>query len=790
MSAEHDVFISYSAKNKAFADAVCSALEGRKIRCWIAPRDVRAGIPYAEALIEALDGCRVMVLLLSASSNTSPQVMREVERAASRGAYIIPVRIEDIALSPSLQFFIGPIHWIDALTPPIEQHLDYLAETVGYVLRRMAKGAQDLTPKEIPAAPAQAIQAGPAPAPQASPIPAPFVPPATAEGGSSIGKIEPPPSTEVPPTRPAPAWVGTGTEAPLAEPAPAAVQPSIGMPPARPVPAAIQASTDVPPTPPPAAVQARTEVDPPTPVPAAVQTRTEVFPAPQPPAAVEKRRAALPVLPLMMGAFLGVVLVAMAGAGIYWVVKSHQDGRGGATPPPPASQTPMALPFSPGTKPPAVPAAGQSGPDAPARIPSGPSAPATTTPVVPTPPATKSPTAPPPPADPMKSATKAPVVPTPPATKPPAALPAPPTKPAAKLPAAPPTKPATKPPVAPTPPAPKPPVLVQSVPTQMKLISTSATRVPAGGKVTFDLTFMLMSNDPVPAEDNLAWRSPDGQLHYGEYTKFTASPGANTRHWTFTVGPSRPPGTELPLFGVIRIHGAEYRTQVPVLLRVAAAGLVDQLRLMPTSTTRISPGGKVNMDLTFVLTGSESLPAEWNLAVRGADGTLSYMRYLSFTASPGPNKVPVIFSTTTSRPPGDIPLVGVVRINGTVYHTQVPVFVRVAAAGLVDQLRLVPTSATQAPPGGKVTFDLTFTLTATGSVPAEWDFALRSPDGTLNSTSYLSVTATPGANMVHAVLTVGTGRLPGTTVLVYGVIRINGTVYQTQEAVPVQIVAR
>src|SRR5215467_14409342 len=158
MSAEHDVFISYSAKNKAFADAVCFALEGRKIRCWIAPRDVRAGIPYAEALIEALDGCRIMVLLLSASSNTSPQVMREVERAASKGAYIIPVRIEDIALSPSLQFFIGPIHWIDALTPPIEQHLDHLAETVGYVLGRMAKGAPDLTRKEILASPAPAIQ--------------------------------------------------------------------------------------------------------------------------------------------------------------------------------------------------------------------------------------------------------------------------------------------------------------------------------------------------------------------------------------------------------------------------------------------------------------------------------------------------------------------------------------------------------------------------------------------------------------------------------------------------------
>src|SRR5262249_56811018 len=129
----------------------------------------------------------------------------------------------------------------------------------------------------------------------------------------------------------------------------------------------------------------------------------------------------------------------------------------------------------------------------------------------------------------------------------------------------------------------------------------------------------------------------------GPPTKCPPSRGVNPRHWTFTVGPSRTLGTEFPLFGVIRINGAEYRTQVPVLLRVAAAGLVDQLRLVPTSTTHISPGGRVTMDLTFVFGGTESVAAEWNFAVRASDGTLSYMRYLNFTASPGSNRVPVIF---------------------------------------------------------------------------------------------------------------------------------------------------
>jgi hypothetical protein len=35
-----DVFISYSTKDKATADAACAALESAGIRCWIAPRDV------------------------------------------------------------------------------------------------------------------------------------------------------------------------------------------------------------------------------------------------------------------------------------------------------------------------------------------------------------------------------------------------------------------------------------------------------------------------------------------------------------------------------------------------------------------------------------------------------------------------------------------------------------------------------------------------------------------------------------------------------------------------------
>jgi hypothetical protein len=131
----HDVFISHSSKDKPIADAVCARLESRGIRCWIAPRDVEPGRPYGEAIIDAIHNCRIMVLLLSSSANSSIHIAKEVERAVSHGATVIPLRIEAVMPAKSLDYFIGSVHWLDALTPPLEQHLDNLAEAILRILQ-------------------------------------------------------------------------------------------------------------------------------------------------------------------------------------------------------------------------------------------------------------------------------------------------------------------------------------------------------------------------------------------------------------------------------------------------------------------------------------------------------------------------------------------------------------------------------------------------------------------------------------------------------------------------------
>lgn len=197
----HDVFICYSMKDRAVADAACAALEHRGIRCWVAPRDTQGAVFHAQTVVDAISVSRFMVLILSSNSNDSPHVIREVERAASGGPVVIPFRIENVSLSKSLQFFLGPVHWLDAFTPPLEKHLSRLADNIELLIKRAGAGSAQPAPGlHSGAEPRQQPVASPfplvAPRPQAAPRPRPrAVPeqPLTA-GPQSSAKSPPAPS--------------------------------------------------------------------------------------------------------------------------------------------------------------------------------------------------------------------------------------------------------------------------------------------------------------------------------------------------------------------------------------------------------------------------------------------------------------------------------------------------------------------------------------------------------------------------------------------------------------------
>jgi hypothetical protein len=126
----HDIFVSHSTSDVSVAQIVCEALEGAGMGCWIAPRDILPGQTWSGAIVEGIAGCRVVLILLSARSGASTEVLREVELASRHRRKLVAVRIDDVAPSGDLAYFLSATQWFDAFPPPLPPRLAELVDVV------------------------------------------------------------------------------------------------------------------------------------------------------------------------------------------------------------------------------------------------------------------------------------------------------------------------------------------------------------------------------------------------------------------------------------------------------------------------------------------------------------------------------------------------------------------------------------------------------------------------------------------------------------------------------------
>jgi flagellar basal body-associated protein FliL len=146
-----DLFISHSAQDKKVSETICAALEQSGIRCWIAPRDVRAGKSFPGEITRAIQQSKAMLLIFSRHSNSSEQVLREVQLAVDCHVPIVRLRIEDIPLSDDLRYYLSTPHWLDALTHPLSKHIPPVAAAIKELLEQ---GSEIETPPVATTSPA------------------------------------------------------------------------------------------------------------------------------------------------------------------------------------------------------------------------------------------------------------------------------------------------------------------------------------------------------------------------------------------------------------------------------------------------------------------------------------------------------------------------------------------------------------------------------------------------------------------------------------------------------------
>jgi TIR domain len=137
-----DVFVSYASQDIAVANSVVAGLEQLGHRCWMAPRDVKPGAQYADAIVRAINEATALVLVMSASAMMSSHVRKEVERASSKQKQIIGFRIDGAPLNPALEYFLSESHWIDVPALGLQAAVAKLADALGGPRRRMLRRFQ------------------------------------------------------------------------------------------------------------------------------------------------------------------------------------------------------------------------------------------------------------------------------------------------------------------------------------------------------------------------------------------------------------------------------------------------------------------------------------------------------------------------------------------------------------------------------------------------------------------------------------------------------------------------
>lgn len=135
-----DVFISYHQDARQAALALRAALEKEKISVWMAPDDIKNGFTYASSVPYAIEGCKVFVPILSADSERSVWMPKEIDTAVNSGKIIIPYSLKGQDVSDSIGFYLTGIEKYEDMSDLVGRIKRHTGANVGFFLKKWLDG--------------------------------------------------------------------------------------------------------------------------------------------------------------------------------------------------------------------------------------------------------------------------------------------------------------------------------------------------------------------------------------------------------------------------------------------------------------------------------------------------------------------------------------------------------------------------------------------------------------------------------------------------------------------------
>jgi hypothetical protein len=145
-------FICHSSEDADIAKRLVSRLENASIPCWIAPRNIPPGLTYAASIVQGIKAAGFFIFIFTKASNQSEAVINEIENAMALKIPVIPFRIDNIAYSDSLDYYLRSKQAINAYSKSLDAAID---ELITYIHSRTGTTAPSIpkTPLATPEGP-------------------------------------------------------------------------------------------------------------------------------------------------------------------------------------------------------------------------------------------------------------------------------------------------------------------------------------------------------------------------------------------------------------------------------------------------------------------------------------------------------------------------------------------------------------------------------------------------------------------------------------------------------------
>ncbi len=127
------IYFCHAPNDRAIAEKVYFSLKQTGLPCWIPSQDITVGQYYGEATARAIEKCDMVVFIFSSHSNTSTQVIQELQRASSLNKAIISFSIDRGMPSSLIANYLNSPYKVDATVGFLNDNISKLNNVINQV---------------------------------------------------------------------------------------------------------------------------------------------------------------------------------------------------------------------------------------------------------------------------------------------------------------------------------------------------------------------------------------------------------------------------------------------------------------------------------------------------------------------------------------------------------------------------------------------------------------------------------------------------------------------------------